>query len=276
MKSQLAQKLNSRFAPVAMLRADTLPADAIEPEAGPNRCMMDLFARAVAEGRTVALSRETTTCAGAVTGLGFGNGYTATPADLERYSAFFAKGTPSARDPQAYQAFVDKLKDPHTQRKFQDGERLFVEPEDARHWVTEGLPIYDLPGRYVIFKPLAALAPEEQPQSVIFMVNPLEVTALLMVYGALPGGTKMAVTPTPQSSGCQVLGSQIFHQIEPADPAPVLGYFDLAARHFLRPQIPDESIAFSLPWSLFLKMDAQADYVLESCVWTDLQTQAGA
>jgi hypothetical protein len=194
---------------------------------------------------------------------------------IERYSAFFAKGLASAQDPAAYQAFADRVKDPHVRKKFLEGERLFVSPDDAREWITQGLPIYDFPEQYVVFKPLAALEPGEVPQSVIFMANPIEVTALLMVSGALPGSSKMASAPTTQFSGCQALGSQIFFQAEQENPLPVLGYFDLAARYFLRRLIPDEYIACSLTWSLFQKMDAQADYVLDSCVWKDLQLASG-
>lgn len=158
-----------------------------------------------------------------------------------------------------------------SKRKFIEGERFFPSQECAYRWITEGLPIYDFPEKYVILKPLTALAEKEVPQSVIFTVNPLELTALMMLAGSISGGNKMALAPTPQSSACQVIGAHVFRQAESESPCAVLGLFDLAARFYTRKWIPDEYLTYAVPWKLYLQLEKAAlDGVFQSTVWKDL------
>lgn len=270
MDSFISKELKGRFEPIIMLRSNKKPFEAIQPKQNEHGCMMKYFAEVVVEGKTVVFDRNTCCCGGAVAGLGFGNGYTATSNSANCYAAFFTKGLQSAKDPEQYQAYIAKM-DERSRNLFIEGEYLYSSSEDAYKWITEGLPIYDFPERYVVFKPLAALDKNEVPQSVIFTVNPLELTVLLMLTGSIPGGNKMAITPTPQSAACQVIGAHVFRQAELENPCAVLGLFDLSARLNTRKWIPDEYITYTAPWKLYLQLEEEAQNgIFQSILWKEL------
>ena len=83
----------------------------------------------------------------------------------------------------------------------------------------------------------------------------------------------MTVTPNPQNAACQVIGAQLFRQLESETPRAVLGLFDLAARFYTRQWIPDEYMTYTVPWKLFLELEAEAvDGIFASPVWNNLIT----
>lgn len=94
------------------------------------------------------------------------------------------------------------------------------------------------------------------PKSVIFTVNPLELTALITLAGSIHDGINMTITP--QGSACQMLGAYVFRQAEAETPCAVLGFLDLSARLFTRKIIPDEYFTYAVPWKLFLQLEEEA------------------
>lgn len=121
----------------------------------------------------------------------------------------------------------------------------------------------------MILKPLSALTEKEVPQSVIFIVNPLELTALMTLAGSIRDGINMTITP--QGAACQMIGAYVFHQAKSENPCAVLGLIDLSPRFYIRKLIPDEYLTYTVPWSLYLQLEKEAeDGVFHSPLWKDL------
>ncbi len=267
MNSLIARHL-PRFHPVVLLRSDQKPENALQLEPGlQGACMMGLFARAAAEGATAVFDRDTCGCAGALVAFGFGNAYLTWTGGADTYAALFAKGLDDAVDKKAYRAQTEPMPD-YARHKFMKGERLHSSREKAYRWITKGLPIYDLPEKYAIFKPLSQLRPDERALSVIFTVNPLELSALLTLAGSIDEETGLTVTP--QGSGCQMFGNFVFREAESEKPKAVLGLTDLAVRPYVRKYIPMEYLTYSVPWSLFTALEKAAeDGVFEAGIWQE-------
>lgn len=271
MESVIAQELKGKYPPIAMLRSNRKPEDAIQPKASTKGgCVMPYIARVIAEGQVAVFDRDTCPCTGSVTGLGFGSKYEESlPGGIETYSAFFSHGMESAKNPDQYKAVIEKLP-PHERPKFEKGTRFFRNHDRAHRWMTEDMPVFDFPEHYVIFKRLSTAADGEIPQSVTFTVNALELSALVTLDGSLRDGVNY--TMTPQNSACQMLGAQVFRQAESEEPRAVIGLLDIASRIFVRKWIPDEYLTYTVPWKLFLSLEEEAKTgVFQSPIWQDLQ-----
>ena len=109
-----------------------------------------------------------------------------------------------------------------------EGERFHCSKEKAYKWITKDLPIYDFPERYRIIKPLKEVTDAEIPESVIFTVDPIQLTALMTLAGSIREGINDTVTP--QGAACQMIGAYVFNEAQSHDPRAVLGMIDLAAR----------------------------------------------
>ena len=66
-----------------------------------------------------------------------------------------------------------------TREMFEKGERIYSDFETAKENI-KSRPVYDSED-YVIFKGLENLEDNETPKSVIFTVNPIELTALIQI-----------------------------------------------------------------------------------------------
>ncbi len=78
MKSKLAEAIQSKYPPVAILLSDDKPEGARQFKEGKWGCVMFMLAAAL-KGEAVAFDRKTFGCFGGGTGLGFGNQYTHFP-----------------------------------------------------------------------------------------------------------------------------------------------------------------------------------------------------
>ena len=162
----------------------------------------------------------------------------------------------------SYEARLEKM--PHVSEMFLEGERIYSDFETAITNI-KNRPIYD-EGQYVIFKGIENLKEGEDPKSVIFTLNPLELTVLIQLNTSFR--TDKICLLTPQASSCQSLGSFVFKQDESDDPVPILGPIDLAGRSKTRHFIPDEYLTLSMPWKLFLKLEeVSKKSVLQTGLW---------
>ena len=270
MKSIIVEKLKPKFETVVLIRSNNKPDSAIQGVKGKYFCIMTMFAKAVTTGKTIVFDRETYGCPGASAGLGFGNAYgNKAYGGYETFAAFFSKGLSDADNKDRYKAIAEKMP-PHERRKFIEGERFHCSKEKAYKWITEELPIYDFPEKYRIIKPLRMLTEPEIPESVIFTVNPVQLTALITLTGAITKGINETVTP--QGGGCQMIGSYVFKESWSDNPKAVLGMLDLAARKNTEKLLPKDVLTYSVPWKLFLKLEQEADKgVFESPIWKDLE-----
>lgn len=268
MKSTIVQELKPAFETVVLLRSDEKPARATQAKPDKYYCVMSMFAQAVTRKRTVVFGRDTYGCPGARAGLGFGTDYDKAMGGYETFSAFFAKGLEDATDKEAYRAFTEKM-NPHVRKKLIKGERFHCSKAKALKWISKDLPIYDFPETYRVIKPLKELAAGETPESVIFTVDPIQLTALMTLAGSIREGINDTVTP--QGAACRMLGAYVFREAESRDPRAVLGMLDLAARQNVRKALPDHVLTYAVPWNLFPALEKEAEEgIFKSPLWTEV------
>lgn len=274
MESIIARHLRGKYHPVAFLRTDTKPTGAIQPRPGlKSGCVMAYFAQAAVKGKTAVFDRSTCMCAGAVSGLCFGRAYDHwLPGGIDTFAAFFSHGLADAKDPAEYRKIIAAL--PESRREmFTTGECMHHSRETARTYILEKMPAYDLPETYAVYKPLSAVREEETPLAVIFTVDPVELSALMHLAGALPNGN--GITATSRASACQAIGSEVVKQGEAEVPAAVLGLTDLAGRLHLRNLIPREYLTYAVPWKMYREMEnaAKSDSIFQAHVWKQLTAE---
>ncbi len=146
---------------------------------------------------------------------------------------------------------------------FRYGERIYTDFETAKECI-KNRPVYD-EGQYVIFKGLENLKEGEIPESVIFTVNPIELTALIQINSSFRLEDNYILTP--QASSCQAIGCFTFREGESDNPKPVLGSVDFAGRSKMKHFIPNDYLTVSMPWELFLKLEELGE---NSVLQTDL------
>ena len=153
-----------------------------------------------------------------------------------------------------------------TQEMFKKGERIYSDFDTAYEHI-KNRPFYD-EGQYVIFKPIELLEEGEIPDSVVFTLNTMELSAVLQLNGSFRSNS--AYVMTPQASACQAIGAFTFEQNDSDDPVPVLSPLDFAARAHVRRMIPDEYMNLSMPWKLFLKLEELSKKsVFQTHFWDD-------
>ena len=261
MKSNISEELDMKFPPIALLKSDTKPEDAKCPKGGKGGCVMSFVAQTIAKRVTTCFGRENITCGGINVGFGWGSGMANEDA-INFQATFLSLGVDSAPDREAYEKRLSQM--PHVSDMFFHGERIYCDFETAKQSI-KNRPIYD-EGEYVIFKALENLEDGEIPKSVIFTVNPIELTALIQINTSfrLDG----AYLLTPQASACQAIGCFTFEQAESDDPKPILGPIDFAGRSKMKHFIPNEYMTVSMPWELFLKLEEMSENsVLQTDLW---------
>ena len=270
MKSLTAEKLGLCYEPVAILWSNTRPGGALQIKPHGQTCIMPFFAQVATKGKTVVFDRESYGCPGARAGLGFGNGYYDAfgGAGVDFMSAFFVKGAESSKDQAAYCSTVQHI--PEREReKFIHGERLHKDTEKAKRFMTVDLPIMDIAEKYVIFTPLSKVPPGEKPVVVVFLADPLQVTGLVTLVGAVREGTDPV--RVPPMAACQQIGAFVYDEAKKEHPRAVLGYTDLAARANVGKTIPEQMFTFAVPYSLYLEMEDEAkDGVCDGPIWKGL------
>ncbi len=270
MRSIVAEKAGLAYKPVAVLWSDTMPEGALRIKPGAMTCIMPFFAQVLTKGKTAVFDRESYGCPGAIAGLGFGNGYPGAffGAGVEFMSAFFTKGAKSSPNQEAFCALANRI--PERERaKFLEGERLHKNTAKAKRWMTEELPITDIKERYVIFTPLDKVNEGDQPVVVVFAADPLQLTGLITLVGAIREGIDPVIVPP--MAACQQIGAYVYDQAKQESPRAVLGYTDLSARESVGKIIPENMFTFAVPLSLFEEMEEEAkDGVFDGPIWKDL------
>ena len=273
MKSITAEKLRLDYEPVAILWSNTKPVGALQIKPHGQTCIMPFFAQVAVKGKTAVFDRESYGCPGARAGLGFGNGYYDAfgGAGVEFMASFFVKGQESSKNPEAYCATVQHI--PERERsKFLRGERLHTNTEKAKRFMTADLPIIDIAEKYVIFTPLSKVKPGECPVVVVFVADPLQITGLVTLVGAIREGTDPV--RVPPMAACQQIGAFVYDEAKKEHPRAVLGYTDLAARANVGKILPANIFTFAVPFSLFEEMEAEAkDGVFDGPIWKGLAAE---
>ena len=273
MKSITAEKLGLDHEPVAILWSNTKPERALQIKPHVQTCIMPFFAQVAMKGKTAVFDRESYGCPGARAGLGFGNGYfdAFSGAGVEFMSAFFVKGRESSKNPDVYCATVQHIPE-REQEKFLHGERLHKNMDKAKRFMTTDLPITDIAETFVIFTPLSKVIPGERLVVVVFVADPLQITGLVTLVGAIREGTDPV--RVPPMAACQQIGAFVYDEAEKEHPRAVLGYTDLSARQNVGKTIPAHMFTFAVPFSLFEEMEEEAkDGVFDGPIWKGLAAE---
>ncbi len=256
MESSIVRHLRPEFEPVAVVWSDTLPDGTVQYRKGKFGCMLYLFAQASRRGKITGGSRETITCGGGRAALGLSPEFAASKEDLHNYSAVFSKGLKSARDRDAYEKRMQAV--PESWRHlYEYGERRHCSYELAESWLLHGLPRYDVPHEYVLFKPLSLTSLEENVRAVIFPVNPVELAGLVMLAGSVMEGTDPV--QVPQGPECTSITAFAYAQAEQESPRAVLGLLGVDGRKVARKRFRDDILTLTLPTPLFQRMEHEAD-----------------
>ncbi len=225
MISEIASRLKLKYNPVAIVFSDEKPAEAMEfREGGPHACCIAMLT-AAAKGKQAVLGRSTCGCHGGLVGLGFGNSHKNTPGGFD-YFLSVGRG-------EGYPPGEGYKKTPELVRTFEDV-----------------LPYTDIPYKYVIFKPLAAVDPaREEPQIIVFYANPDQLSALVVLANYGRAGNESAIIPF--GAGCHSVC--LFPLREAAQPQPraVVGMTDISAR----PMVDADILSFSVPFAMFREME---------------------
>src|SRR5208337_3452923 len=136
----------------------------------------------------------------------------------------------------------------------------------------QDLPITDIAEKYVIFTPLSKVKPGEHPVVVVFVADPLQITGLVTLVGAVREGTDPV--RVPPMAACQQIGAFVYDEAKKEHPRAVLGYTDLAARANVGKTIPEQMFTFAVPFPLYREMEEEAkDGVFDGTIWKGLAAE---
>lgn len=253
MHSAIADAIALTHQPVGLFWTDEKPADALQFAEGKWGCVMWLVVYA-AKGGTAVADEKTFGCIGGGVGLGFGNQYKNFPGGQEGFCHFLSIGN-ARRD--GGMEVVEKIKPFMTRESYENflnGERYIQTPELVEKFI-ENLPITTIPAKYVVFRPLSDVDPiKEKPQTVIFFVNPDQLSALTILANYGRGYNENVIIP--YAAGCQTIGIYPYREAQSKAPRAVVGLTDLSARLYVRKQLGDSHrMTFAVPYALFEEME---------------------
>ncbi|MBW2107860.1 MAG: DUF169 domain-containing protein [Deltaproteobacteria bacterium] len=256
MESRIADALNLKYGPVAIMWTDEKPEEAGEFKKGKWGCVMWMLARA-AKGKTAVFSEETYGCWGGGVGLGFGNQYLKFPGGIECFYYFLSTGNEQWKRGKETAEQIKNFVTKDFLEDFLKGERYLKSPEMVKDFV-EAMPMMDVPSKYVVFKPLDQVAPEkEEPEIVIFLAPPDQLSALVILANYGRQGTENVTIP--YAAGCQTIGIFPYKEAKSENPRAVVGLTDISARENLRKQLGKDLLSFAVPWQMFLEMEGNVE-----------------
>lgn len=269
MESQIAKAIQLQYQPVAILWSDEKPEGAMQFSEGKWGCVMWLAVSA-AKGRPAVADQKTFGCFGGGVGLGFGNQYLNFPGGLEGFCHFLSSGNAGRPGGAELAEKIKPFMTKESHENFLQGERYIKNPELVKKFV-QALPMTDVPSAYVVFKPLSCIEPtKEKPQTILFFVNPDQLSALTVLANYARGDNENVIMP--YAAGCQNIGIYPYREARSDRPRAVVGLTDLSARVYVRKQLGDANfMTFAAPLALFEEMEQNVPgSFLERHTWQSL------
>lgn len=239
MESKIAQAIQMKYSPVAVVLTNEKPEGALQFQEGKWGCVAAML-NGAAKGKTVVFTRETCGCHGGGAGLGFGNTYKNFPGGLEY---FLSTGNKEFCNTEFGKKIAQKMPD------LEHGEGYKKNPEVAKKFI-DFLPMVDVPTEYVVFKPLEKLSDGETPQVVVFLANPDQLSALVVLANYARETNDNVIVPF--GSGCHQIGILPYRESESENPKAVIGLTDITVRSKFEKDI----LSFTIPYKMFLEMEA--------------------
>jgi len=274
MKSTIAEAIQLRTQPVALVWTDQEPDQATRFKPQSWGCVVSLFAAAATRGITGAFDRQTYGCWGGGVALGFGNQYESFPGGLDCFCRFLSTGNETSEQGRPV---GEQLKSRGWGKMADDfllGERYVKGPEETRRFV-QNMPILEIPSKFVIVKSLEQVDPEkDEVKNVTFFVDPDALSALVILANyARPEAENVII---PWAAGCQVMGILAYRELDREHPRGLVGMTDISARKNVRATLGEHALSFTAPWPLFLEMETNVPgSFLERSTWQALQQSKG-
>ena len=272
MKSRIAEAIKLKYQPVALLWSVEKPADAMQFAEGKWGCVMWLAVHA-AKGRAAVADRKTFGCFGGGVGLGFGNQYKNFPGGEEGFCYFLSSGNARRPGGPEMAAKVKPFMTRESHDNFLNGERYVQNPQLVEKFIRD-LPLTDIPKPFVVFQPLSDVDQDgEKPQTVIFFVNPDQLSALTVLANYGREGNENVIIP--YAAGCQTIGIYPYREAGLKNPRAVVGLTDLSARVYVRKQLGESHLmTFSVPFNLYDEMEQNVPgSFLERHTWQSLLSE---
>lgn len=147
-----------------------------------------------------------------------------------------------------------------------EGERYKKSPEMVREYMQKHAPILKAPAKYIVFKRWDNLVSGDNPDVVIFFVEPDVLAGLFTLASYDEAGQNMVIAPF--GSGCASVVQYPFMETKAEHPRAVVGMFDVSARPFVAKNV----LAFSVPMSKFKRMaDNMDESFLITPSWVKVQ-----
>jgi uncharacterized protein (DUF169 family) len=268
MESRIAESIDFRYGPVALILTDVKPEGARQFKEGKWGCVMFLLG-AAARGETAVFDRKTFGCWGGGVGLGFGNQYKNFPGGEECFCYFLSVGNEQWEQGRQAGEMVKPFMLAEAYNDFLHGERYVQSPELVKRFI-EGLPIVDIPFEYVVFKPLKAVeGGKEKPEIIVFLGDMDQISALSILANYHREDNENVIFP--YAAGCQSIGIYPFQEAKSEKPRAVLGLSDISARVAIKRLLKDDVMSFAVPFRLFQEMEENVPgSFLERNTWKDL------
>lgn len=269
MESKIAKAIGLKYYPVAVLLADNKPEHALQFKRGKWGCVMFMFANA-ARGKTAAFDRETYGCWGGGVGLGFGNAYLHFPGGTQCFTHFLSSGNIRWEQGREVANALESSGGKEFAENFRKGEGYVKTSELVEQWLKE-IPMTEVASNYVLFKPLAEVDPAaEKPETVIFLANPDQLSALVILANYAREGMENVIIPW--AAGCQTIGIIAYREAGSGNPRAVVGLTDISARKYVRNLLGSDYLSFAMPWAMFLEMEDNVEgSFLEKHTWLSLR-----
>ncbi|HON58748.1 MAG TPA: DUF169 domain-containing protein [Smithella sp.] len=269
MESAIARAIQSKYQPVALLWSNEKPDAVMQFAEGKWGCVMWLALHA-AKGKMAVADQKTFGCFGGGVGLGFGNLYKNFPGGEEGFCHFLSVGNAQRPGGKELAESVKPFMTRESYDNFLHGERYVQTPELVEKFI-ENLPMTNIPAKYVVFRPLSGIDPtKEKPQTILFFVNPDQLSALTVLANYGRSGNENVIIP--YAAGCQTIGIYPYREAQSKNPRAVVGLTDLSARVYVRKQLSDPHLmTFAVPYALFEEMERNVPgSFLERHTWKSL------
>ena len=217
---RLTELLDNQYPPIAIYHTPIVP-DNSEKAAEEHCIIRSFFIPALKEGRSIYGAPEDLRCGGPISGF-----------CIEE----------SGRRDMLLDAYSTK-------------NGYFDSPERVKQNYIDPLRLPFTTKEYIVFEPLTkAIERRAEPEVVVFLADPLHISALTVLAGYARESSDAPVEMR-FALGCENLYLMPIIESQKENPKCIVGFTDFYVRKIIDP----DKFSFSIPYKLYVKMNAQAE-----------------